>query len=86
MVDGLSEAGIDSSVKKSLELLGVDQVNILYSHLPDPNVAIEESARGFDKHYRAGRFEEVNWISFPPVLWLTKECNSLDYAIIPSRN
>lgn len=57
---GLSEAGIDASVKKSLELLGVDQVNILYSHAPDKKVPAEESARAFDKHYRAGHFKQVS--------------------------
>lgn len=56
---GLSEAAIDSSLEKSLELLGVKQVNILYAHFPDPNTPVEESARAFDKHYRAGLFKEV---------------------------
>jgi aflatoxin B1 aldehyde reductase len=57
---GLSEAAIDSSLKKSLELLGVKQCNILYAHFPDPNTPVEESARAFDKHYRAGLFREVH--------------------------
>jgi len=56
---GLSEAAIGSSLEKSLELLGVKQVNILYAHFPDPNTPVEESARAFDKHYRAGLFKEV---------------------------
>ncbi len=57
---GLSEAAIDSSLEKSLELLGVKQVNILYAHFTDPNTPVEESARAFDKHYRAGLFKEVH--------------------------
>lgn len=61
MAAGLSEESIDSSLKKSLELLGVKQVNILYSHVPDPKVPIEESARAFDKQYRAGHFKEVSY-------------------------
>lgn len=56
---GLSEAAIDSSLAKSLELLGVKQVNILYAHFADPDTPVEESARAFDKHYRAGLFKEV---------------------------
>jgi aflatoxin B1 aldehyde reductase len=56
---GLSEAAIDASLKTSFELLGVNHVNILYAHFPDPNTLVEESARAFDKHYRAGRFKEV---------------------------
>ncbi|CZR63649.1 related to aflatoxin B1 aldehyde reductase [Phialocephala subalpina] len=61
---GLSEAGIDASVKKSFELLGVDQVNILYSHVPDEKVPVEESARAFDKHYRAGRFKQLGLCNY----------------------
>jgi aryl-alcohol dehydrogenase-like predicted oxidoreductase len=60
VVAGLSEENIDSSVKKSLELLGVKQVNVLYSHVPDLKVPIEESARAFDTQYRAGYFKEVS--------------------------
>ena len=56
---GLSEAEIDLSLEKSLELLGVKQVNVLYAHFPDPKTPVEESARAFDKHYRAGLFKEV---------------------------
>lgn len=74
---GLSEAAIDSSLKKSLELLGVKQCNILYAHFPDPNTPVEESARAFDKHYRAGLFREVHpqltitfWASNNSVAWL----------------
>ncbi|KAE8446463.1 hypothetical protein EG329_011926 [Mollisiaceae sp. DMI_Dod_QoI] len=61
---GLSEAGIDASVKKSLELLGVEKVNILYSHVPDKDTPVEESARAFDKHYRAGHFEKLGLCNY----------------------
>lgn len=63
---GLSEVAIDSSLKKSLELLDVKQVNILYAHFPDPNTPVEESARAFDKHYRDGIFKEVLLSSTAP--------------------
>jgi aflatoxin B1 aldehyde reductase len=68
---GLSEAAIESSLEKSLELLGVKQVNILYAHFPDPNTPVEESARAFDKHYRAGLFKEVLPSSTSPLELLT---------------
>lgn len=55
----MSEAAIDASLKKSLSLLGVERVNVLYAHFPDPDTRVEESARAFDKHFRAGRFKEV---------------------------
>jgi aryl-alcohol dehydrogenase-like predicted oxidoreductase len=74
---GLSEAAIDSSLKKRLELLGVKHCNILYAHFPDPDTPVEESARAFDKHYRAGLFREVHpqltisfWASTNLVAWL----------------
>lgn len=56
----LSEKAIDASLKKSLELLGVESVNILFAHFPDPDTPVEESARAFDGHYRAGLFKEVH--------------------------
>ena len=55
----LTEENIDASVKKSLELLGVEKVNVLYAHTPDPETPIEESAKAFDKHFRAGHFKQV---------------------------
>ena len=57
----LTEANIDASIKKSFELLGVEKVNILHTNVPDPVTPIEESARAFDKHFRAGHFNEVSY-------------------------
>jgi aflatoxin B1 aldehyde reductase len=59
--NSLTEENIDASLKKTLELLGVEKINILYAHTPDPTTPAEESARAFDKHFRAGRFKEV-WL------------------------
>lgn len=64
---GLSEAAIDSSLERSLGLLGVKQVNILYAHFPDPKTPVVESARAFDKHFRAGIFKEVQPSSTLPL-------------------
>ncbi|CZR53501.1 related to aflatoxin B1 aldehyde reductase [Phialocephala subalpina] len=59
-VDGsLSEAKIDESVKKSLELLGVKQVNILFAHAPDPKTPAEETAKAFDRYFRAGTIKQL---------------------------
>ncbi|KAL5325476.1 hypothetical protein ACEPPN_006602 [Leptodophora sp. 'Broadleaf-Isolate-01'] len=55
----LSESGIDESLEKSLRLLGVEQVNILYTHAPDTATPVEETARAFDKHFRAGKFKKL---------------------------
>lgn len=70
----LSESNIDSSLAKSLELLGVDSVNILYVHTPDPITPIAESARAFDKHFRAGKFKELGLCNYDVArmkAWLT---------------
>ncbi|KAH7311092.1 putative aldo/keto reductase [Rhexocercosporidium sp. MPI-PUGE-AT-0058] len=55
----LSERGIDESLEKSLRLLGIEQVNILYTHAPDTATPAEETARAFDKHFRAGKFKKL---------------------------
>jgi aflatoxin B1 aldehyde reductase len=57
--ESLTVANIDASFKKSFELLGVDKLNIIYTHVSDPVTPAEESARAFDKHFRAGYFEKV---------------------------
>ncbi|CZT12293.1 related to aflatoxin B1 aldehyde reductase [Rhynchosporium agropyri] len=55
----LSQEGIDESLAKSLELLGTKQVNVLYAHAPDSSTPAEETARAFDKHFRAGSFKKL---------------------------
>lgn len=55
----LTEENIDGSFKKSFELLGVNKVHIMYSHCSDPVTPAEESARAFDKHFRAGHVDKV---------------------------
>lgn len=57
--DSLSEENIDASFKKSFELLGVEEVHIMYTHTSDPSTPAEESTRAFDKHVRAGHCEKV---------------------------
>ena len=59
----LTEENIDESFKKTFELLGVEKVHIMYAHCSDPSTAPEESARAFDKHFRAGHFEKVRSIT-----------------------
>ncbi|PVH74887.1 putative aldo/keto reductase [Cadophora sp. DSE1049] len=55
----LSERGIEWSLGESLRLLGVEKVNILYAHAPDPSTSAEETARAFDKQFRAGKFKKL---------------------------
>ncbi|KAK0105021.1 hypothetical protein ONS95_004610 [Cadophora gregata] len=55
----LTVEGIKWSLGESLRLLGVEKVNILYAHAPDTATPIEETAKGFDKQFRAGKFEKL---------------------------
>jgi aflatoxin B1 aldehyde reductase len=57
--ESLSEANIDASFMKTFELMGIEQVNIMYAHCSDPETPAEESARAFDKHLQAGHCEKV---------------------------
>ncbi|KAL2062011.1 hypothetical protein VTL71DRAFT_6277 [Oculimacula yallundae] len=63
----LSEKGIDESLTKSLRLLGVKQVNILYTHAPDTSTPAEETTRAFDKHFRAGSFKKLGMSNYSAV-------------------
>jgi aflatoxin B1 aldehyde reductase len=61
--ESLTEENIHGSFQKSLELLGVEKVNILYPHCPDPVTPIEESAKALNEEFKAGHFEKVCLIS-----------------------
>jgi len=55
----LTKANIEASSEKSLELLGVERLNVLCAHFMDPFTGIEESAKTFDEEFWRGRFKEV---------------------------
>ena len=61
----LDDESITSSIDKTLSLLGVKKVRTIYSHKPDPNTPIEETAAAYHKHYLAGKFERVKMSTFP---------------------
>lgn len=52
---GLSRKHIFESIDKSLQRLGTDYVDIYFCHRPDPETAIEETARAMDDLIRAGK-------------------------------
>ena len=55
----LTDEHIASSTEKSLRLLGVEKVKILYAHVPDTSTPTEVTAKAFHKQFVAGRFEKV---------------------------
>jgi len=62
----LSRDKITESVNASLERLGVDKVNVIYCHRPDPVTPIEETAKTFDELHKQGKFFKV-WLSCSPI-------------------
>jgi aflatoxin B1 aldehyde reductase len=56
----LHDEGIESSIDKTLDLLGSKKVRTLYAHAPDQNTTLEVTAAAFDKQYKAGKFERVS--------------------------
>lgn len=46
-IEGLSASVIRESAARSRELLGVDKIDLLYAHVEDPNVPVEETVKGF---------------------------------------
>lgn len=46
-IDGLSAKAIRESAERSRELLGVEKLDLLYAHVEDQNVALEETVEGF---------------------------------------
>ena len=55
-----------SSLDRSLERLGLDTVDVFYSHRPDPGTPIEETARALDFVVRSGRAHYVGISSYSP--------------------
>ena len=55
----LDDESITFSIGKTLSLLGMKKVRTIYSHKPDPNTPIEETAAAYHKQYLAGKFERV---------------------------
>jgi len=56
---GFDSVGIVKQLDTSLESLCVSSVDIFYLHLPDHSVPIEETLKGIDQLYKAGKFKEL---------------------------
>lgn len=58
-VPSLNDEGIHRSTTRTLELLGIPKVRIMYVHAPEPTTPLEETAKAFDRQFREGRFEQL---------------------------
>jgi aryl-alcohol dehydrogenase-like predicted oxidoreductase len=61
---GLARARILRQIDASLERLGVERVGVYFAHEFDPDVAQEETLRGFDELVRAGKIGAVGASNF----------------------
>jgi len=52
---GLSAANIEAAVEDSLKRLGTDYVDVLFAHIDDQEVPLEETLAAFDRLIKAGK-------------------------------
>ncbi|MGK4581921.1 aldo/keto reductase [Kitasatospora sp. HPMI-4] len=56
---GLKAANIRSATEESLRRLGVDHIDLLYTHRDDPEVPVEEFITALDELVRAGKVRHI---------------------------
>jgi hypothetical protein len=56
----LAPEAIERSLSNSLNVLGVEKVNVLYCHGPDNVTPVAEQAKAFDEQYRKAKFAYVS--------------------------
>ncbi|KAL8359462.1 hypothetical protein RB601_007827 [Gaeumannomyces tritici] len=79
----LTAEKVSASAIKSLENLGVDKINVLYAHVPDPTTPLEEQVEAFEEQRRKGRCREIGLSNFSPQMvedWVAI-CKQKGYAV-----
>ena len=61
-----SRKNLVSSLDQSLKRMGIDYVDIFYSHRPDPDTPLEETMGALDHIVRSGRALYVGVSNYPP--------------------
>jgi aryl-alcohol dehydrogenase-like predicted oxidoreductase len=56
---GLSRRWIEQAVEGSLKRLGVEAIDLYFSHWPDPETPCEETLRAFEALLRAGKIKAI---------------------------
>jgi L-glyceraldehyde 3-phosphate reductase len=64
--DGGSRKYLIASLDQSLKRMGVDYVDIFYSHRPDPKTPLEETCAALDHILRQGKALYVGLSNYPP--------------------
>ncbi|TPX12774.1 uncharacterized protein E0L32_000951 [Thyridium curvatum] len=60
----LNDEAINASVEKTLQLLGVEKVSVLFSHFPDVLTPLDETAAAFHRQHQLGRFERLGLCNY----------------------
>ncbi|KAF7930984.1 uncharacterized protein EAE97_009193 [Botrytis byssoidea] len=60
----LEAPAIRKSLDRSFKCLGVDQVDILYCHQPDPTTPLKEQAAALNDHFQKGSFKRLGVSNF----------------------
>lgn len=63
--EGLSKASIDSAIKKSLERLKTDYVDVLYAHLNDTKTPLLETWSALDEYVKKGVVKQLGVSNYP---------------------
>ncbi|QTF09010.1 aldo/keto reductase [Brenneria izadpanahii] len=56
---GLSERWITQAVEGSLKRLGIEAIDLYFSHWPDPDVSYEETLGAYEKLLKAGKIKAI---------------------------
>lgn len=71
--EGSSRKALLASIDQSLERLGLEYVDVFYSHRPDPNTPLEETLRALDQIVRQGKALYIGLSNYPAPL-LAQAC------------
>ncbi|KIW33837.1 uncharacterized protein PV07_00656 [Cladophialophora immunda] len=78
-----TKENIVNSAKESLKKLGVEQVDIFYIHLPDPQTPIADTLAGVQEVYQLGLFKRFGLCNYVPddVRQIYNHCKEMDYVL-----
>ena len=82
--EGASRKTLLTSIDQSLQRLGLEYVDIFYSHRPDPSTPLEETLRALDQIVQQGKAHYIGLSNYPVAL-LAEACRlarELDLAPI----
>ncbi|KAA8642736.1 uncharacterized protein ATNIH1004_009488 [Aspergillus tanneri] len=64
----LEKSAIEKSINTSLQRMGVEQVNTLHIHWPDPETPLKDQAETLDSLHKTGKFKNLGVSNFQPDL------------------